>query len=59
MRLLCLAGQLHSSMPQVKTALILDPDMGFGFWLARGLDQSDISRSFLARAASWSDDRYS
>jgi hypothetical protein len=46
-------------MPQVKTALILDPDMGFGFWLARGLDQSDISRSFLARAASWSDDRYS
>jgi len=32
----------------VKTALILDPDIGFGFWLARGLDQSDY-QSFPAK----------
>jgi hypothetical protein len=33
----------------VKTALILDPDIGFGFWLARGLDQSDY-QSFPAKS---------
>ena len=38
-----------SSGPQVKTALILDPDIGFGFWLARGLDQSDY-QSFPAKS---------
>lgn len=34
----------------MKTALILDPDIGFGFWLARGLDQSDY-QSFPAKSA--------
>jgi DNA-binding response OmpR family regulator len=38
-----------SSEPPVKTALILDPDIGFGFWLARGLDQSDY-QSFPAKS---------
>jgi TonB family protein len=33
----------------MKTALILDPDIGFGFWLARGLDQSDY-QSFPAKS---------
>ena len=34
----------------MKTALILDPDIGFGFWLARGLDQSGY-QSFPAKSA--------
>ncbi|HYM07735.1 MAG TPA: protein kinase [Terriglobales bacterium] len=33
----------------MKTALILDPDLGFGFWLARGLDQSSY-QSFPAKS---------
>src|SRR5579872_1604121 len=28
------------SQPRMKTALIVDPELGFGFWLARGLDQA-------------------
>jgi TonB family protein len=42
-------AKCNSSRPQVKTAFILDPDIGFGFWLARGLDQSDY-QSFPARS---------
>ena len=33
----------------MKTALILDPDIGFGFWLARGLDRSNY-QSFPAKS---------
>jgi DNA-binding response OmpR family regulator len=33
----------------MKTALIVDPDIGFGFWLARGLDQSHY-QSFPAKS---------
>jgi hypothetical protein len=33
----------------VKTAFILDSDIGFGFWLARGLDQSGYE-SFPAKS---------
>ena len=33
----------------MKTALIVDPDIGFGFWLGRGLDQSHY-QSFPAKS---------
>jgi len=33
----------------MKTALIVDPDIGFGFWLGRGLDQSHYE-SFPAKS---------
>lgn len=49
MRRWSLAGQLQFFRP-VKTALILDPDIGFGFWLARGLDRSNY-QSFPAKSA--------
>ena len=49
MRRPCVAGRLQFFRAAVKTALILDPDIGFGFWLARGLEQSDY-QSFPAKS---------
>ncbi len=37
--------------PRMKTALIVDPDIGFGFWLGRGFDQARY-QAFPAKSVS-------